>query len=72
MTRSLAGCPGSKTCALKWQRLLQAQRPALDAKERAVAIRSLLVSTARESVSAALDKALSDIDRYRRNTGARA
>ncbi|KAK9839609.1 hypothetical protein WJX81_000619 [Elliptochloris bilobata] len=52
--------------------LMQAQRPAMDAKERAVAIRSLLVSTARESVSAALGKAFSDIDRFRRAVGMNA
>ena len=41
----------------------------MDAKERAVAIRSLLVSTARESASAALNKAFADIERFRRAVG---
>ncbi len=52
--------------------LMQARRPALDAAERAVAIRSLLVSTARESAHAALAKALGDIERFRRAVGAAA
>jgi hypothetical protein len=38
----------------------------MDGAERAVAIRSLLVSTARESPDAALHAAVADIDRFRR------
>lgn len=36
------------------------------AKERAVAVRSLLVSTATEKPDVALQKAIDDIERYRR------
>lgn len=36
------------------------------AKERAVAVRSLIVSTATEQPDVALLKAIDDIDRYRR------
>ena len=38
----------------------------MDSQERSVAIRSLLVSTARETPEEALNKAISDIERYRR------
>ena len=38
----------------------------MDEKERAVAIRALLVSTARESTDVALVKAMDDIERFRR------
>ena len=38
----------------------------MDERERAVAIRSLLVSTARESPDTALRTAVADIERFRR------
>ena len=38
----------------------------MDEQERAVAIRALLVSTARESADLALVKAMDDIERFRR------
>lgn len=44
----------------------QGGKQGMDAEDRAVAVRSLLVSTARESPEAALAKALEDIDRHRR------
>lgn len=36
------------------------------AKERAVAVRSLLISTGRDKPDVALQKAIEDIERYRR------
>ena len=45
---------------------LQMERQTMDSQERSVAIRSLLVSTARETPEEALSKAISDIERYRR------
>ncbi|EIE23746.1 hypothetical protein COCSUDRAFT_63271 [Coccomyxa subellipsoidea C-169] len=47
-------------------RLYQEGKQGMDAEDRAVAVRSLLVSTARETPEAALGKALDDIDRHRR------
>ncbi|KAK9905653.1 hypothetical protein WJX75_003950 [Coccomyxa subellipsoidea] len=47
-------------------RLYQGGKQGMDAEDRAVAVRSLLVSTARETPEAALAKALEDIDRHRR------
>lgn len=44
---------------------VQEGKQGMDASDRAVAIRSLLVSTARETAEVALDKALQDIDRFR-------
>ena len=44
----------------------QVGRPTMMAKERAVAVRSLLVSTATEKPDVALQKAIDDIERYRR------
>ncbi|BDA47625.1 hypothetical protein COCOBI_10-4740 [Coccomyxa sp. Obi] len=49
-------------------RLYQGGKQGMDAEDRAVAIRSLLVSTARETPEAALAKALDDIDRHRRSS----
>ncbi len=46
--------------------LIAQGKPGMDGAERAVAIRSLLVSTARESPDAALHAAVADIDRFRR------
>ena len=46
-------------------------KPGMDAAERAVAIRSLLVSTARETPDAALRHAVADIDAFRRTGAAR-
>eukprot|EP00884_Botryococcus_braunii_P016259 jgi/Botrbrau1/3316/Bobra.0048s0012.1 len=46
--------------------LLQAGVPEMDAKERTVAIRSLLVSTARESPERAIEKAVEDVRQFRR------
>ena len=45
---------------------MQGGKQGMDAEDRAVAVRSLLVSTARETPEAALAKALEDIDRHRR------
>ncbi|DBA76416.1 TPA: hypothetical protein ACH3X1_010119 [Trebouxia sp. C0004] len=47
-------------------RLLEVGRPTMMAKERAVAVRSLLVSTGREKPDLALQNAIEDIERYRR------
>ena len=47
-------------------RLVAAGRPRLDPRERAVAIRSLIVATASQSAEAALAKAAADVDGYRR------
>ncbi|KAL3153340.1 hypothetical protein ABBQ38_011679 [Trebouxia sp. C0009 RCD-2024] len=47
-------------------RLLEVGRPTMMAKERAVAVRSLLVSTGTEKPDVALQKAIEDIERYRR------
>lgn len=47
-------------------RLLEVGRPTMMAKERAVAVRSLLVSTGREKPDIALQNAIEDIERYRR------
>ncbi|CAL8471935.1 g11477 [Coccomyxa elongata] len=49
-------------------RLYQGGKQGMDAEDRAVAIRSLLVSTARETPEAALAQALDDIDRHRRSS----
>lgn len=38
----------------------------MDSQERAVAIRTLLVSTAREEPETALQHAIQDVERYRR------
>jgi len=38
----------------------------MDSQERAVAIRTLLVSTAREEPEAALSHAIQDVERFRR------
>lgn len=43
-----------------------AGRPALSARERAVAIRSLIVATASQSANAALSKAQHDVETFRR------
>ena len=56
-------------CQLAPFTLLQAGRPGLVAKERAVAVRSLLVSTSSEKPDVALSKALDDVERYRRLKG---
>ncbi len=56
-------------CQLASSVLLQAGRPGLVAKERAVAVRSLLVSTSSEKPDIALNKALDDVERYRRLKG---
>lgn len=42
-----------------------AGRPRLSARERAVAIRSLIVATASQSVEAALSKAVADVETFR-------
>ncbi|KAK9828568.1 hypothetical protein WJX72_000800 [[Myrmecia] bisecta] len=47
-------------------RFYQIGRPTMDSNERAVAIRSLLVSTASEKPEVALHKAIDDIERFRR------
>lgn len=46
---------------------MQAGVPEMDARERTVAIRSLLVSTARESPEVAVVKAVEDVRRFRRD-----
>lgn len=46
---------------------MQAGVPEMDARERTVAIRSLLVSTARESAEVAVRKAVEDVRRFRRD-----
>jgi hypothetical protein len=50
-------------------RALQEGKQGMDASDRAVAVKSLLVSTARETPEAALAKALQDIERFRRSSG---
>jgi hypothetical protein len=47
-------------------RLTAAGKPALNSKERAVAIRSLIVATASQSADAALAKAIHDVDVFRK------
>ncbi|KAL0043039.1 hypothetical protein WJX79_007569 [Trebouxia sp. C0005] len=47
-------------------KLLEVGRPTMMAKERAVAVRSLLVSTGRDKPDVALQNAIEDIERYRR------
>lgn len=46
-----------------------AGRPPLSSRERAVAIRSLIVATASQSAEAALDKALADVEAFRWGAG---
>ena len=46
--------------------IMQVGKPTMMAKERAVAVRSLLVSTVSEKPDVALQKAIDDIERYRR------
>ena len=49
-----------------------AGRPALSDRERAVAIRSLIVATASQSADAALAKAQHDVEAFRRAAALRA
>ncbi len=44
----------------------QMNKETMDSQERAVAIRTLLVSTAREEPEAALTHAIQDVERFRR------
>ena len=44
----------------------QMKKDAMDSQERAIAIRTLLVSTGREGPEAALSHAIEDVERYRR------
>ncbi|PSC68678.1 hypothetical protein C2E20_7735 [Micractinium conductrix] len=53
-------------------RLQASGRRALSARERAVAIRSLIVATASQSVDAALNKAQHDVESFRRVQAARS
>ena len=58
-----------RTCALLQEldsRLCAAGKPALNSKERAVAIRSLIVATASQSPEAAIAKAVQDVQVFRK------
>lgn len=50
---------------VSWSSLQAAGRPRLSTRERAVAIRSLIVATASQSADVALSKAMHDVEAYR-------